>query len=232
MNATTAKLPVCLDRFATRPEAVKAARAALIAHGIEKPLSGVHFHVDPITGPADDVVGYSWAAVDTAPATPDAARSAAINRMVRETKAKTVRTPKEPAPAKAAKAADPDLIVDGVSYPNKTRANEARRLAAAAASGQPSATQVAKAVLASTGKRAAVVAAAAAGQLPPKPEFPSPNDKRYLPLRDRLVALAEAGDVAGLKAVEIKTYSSSPKKLDKYRNLCVTALEGRAQVAA
>jgi hypothetical protein len=39
------------------------------------------------------------------------------------------------------------------------------------------------------------------------------------------VKLAEAGDVAALKTIEIKTYSSSPKAMARYRDLAVMAIE-------
>jgi len=40
-----------------------------------------------------------------------------------------------------------------------------------------------------------------------------------------IVALVEAGDVEALKAFPINAVSSSPKAMDKYRNLSVIALE-------
>ncbi len=46
-----------------------------------------------------------------------------------------------------------------------------------------------------------------------------------------IVALAEAGDIAGLQAFEINPVSSSPKAMARYRDLCVIAITARAQVA-
>jgi hypothetical protein len=77
------------------------------------------------------------------------------------------------------------------------------------------------------GKRAAVLAAAQAGKLPPPPDFSAPTHARYRDAAKDLVALAKAGDIKGLKAVVIKPYSSSPKAMAKYRDLAVIALEAR-----
>ena len=79
------------------------------------------------------------------------------------------------------------------------------------------------------GKRAAILAAAQAGILPTPPDFTAETHKRFRGKLADLVALAAAGDVAGLKAYAINPISSSPKALDRYRNLCVMALgAGRA----
>jgi len=79
------------------------------------------------------------------------------------------------------------------------------------------------------GKRAAILAAAQAGVLPTPPDFSAETHKRFRGKLADLVALAAAGDVAGLKAYPINPISSSPKALDRYRNLCVMALgAGRA----
>ena len=77
------------------------------------------------------------------------------------------------------------------------------------------------------GKRAAVLAAAQAGELPPPPDFTAPTHARYRDAAKALVDMANAGDIEGLKATEIKAYSSSPKAMAKYRDLAVIALEAR-----
>ncbi|MBI1649865.1 hypothetical protein [Hyphomicrobium sulfonivorans] len=77
------------------------------------------------------------------------------------------------------------------------------------------------------GIRAAAVEAAKAGKLPAPPDFSAPTHARYREKREALIRLAEAGDIRGLKAFELKAYSSSPKALDRYRNLCIIALEAR-----
>lgn len=77
------------------------------------------------------------------------------------------------------------------------------------------------------GKRAAVLAAAEAGKLPPPPDFSAPTHARYRDAAAGLVDMAKAGDTEGLKATKIKAYSSSPKAMAKYRDLAVIALEAR-----
>ena len=77
-------------------------------------------------------------------------------------------------------------------------------------------------------KRAAVLAAAQAGKLPPPPDFSAPTHTRYRAEAQLLVDLAKSGDIEGLKAMVIKPYSSSPKAMAKYRDLAVIALEARA----
>jgi hypothetical protein len=41
------------------------------------------------------------------------------------------------------------------------------------------------------------------------------------------VALAEAGDVEGLKVIEINPVSTSPKAMARYRDLAVLAIQSR-----
>ena len=48
----------------------------------------------------------------------------------------------------------------------------------------------------------------------------------------QIVALAEAGDIPALQAFEINPISSSPKAMARYRDLCVIAINARAQVPA
>ena len=78
------------------------------------------------------------------------------------------------------------------------------------------------------GKFAAIREAGERGELPPVPDFSADLHKRN---RGRLalpVAMAEAGDVAGLKVFPIKPNCTSPKAMDRYRHLCVIALNVRA----
>jgi len=75
---------------------------------------------------------------------------------------------------------------------------------------------------------AALYRAAAAGQMPTPPDFSKPS---YAPDRKRLaelVALAEAGDIAALRAHAIKVYFSASLELDRYRHRAILALEARA----
>lgn len=77
------------------------------------------------------------------------------------------------------------------------------------------------------GKRQAIVDQAAAGVLPRPPDFSKPTHSRFRAKLAKLVELAEAGDIEGLKAVTINPVSTSPKAMARYRDLAVTALEVR-----
>jgi hypothetical protein len=80
-------------------------------------------------------------------------------------------------------------------------------------------------------KRAEILAKAEAGILPAAPDFSANTHKPYRKKLEALVALVEAGDMKGLKAYLIKPISSSPKALDKFRNLAATALEAQKKAA-
>ena len=82
------------------------------------------------------------------------------------------------------------------------------------------------------GKRQAIRDQAQTGTLPPAPEFSKPTHTRFRAKLAQIVALAEAGDIAGLQAFEINPVSSSPKAMARYRDLCVIAIAARAQVSA
>lgn len=82
------------------------------------------------------------------------------------------------------------------------------------------------------GKRQAIVDLAHSGALPKAPDFSKPTHARFRVKLAQIVALAEAGDIAGLHAFEINPVSSSPKAMARYRDLCVIAITARAQVAA
>ncbi len=82
------------------------------------------------------------------------------------------------------------------------------------------------------GKRQAILDRAQTGALPQPPDFSKPTHARFRAKLAQIVALAEAGDVAGLQAFEINPVSSSPKAIARYRDLCVIAITARAQVAA
>ena len=83
-----------------------------------------------------------------------------------------------------------------------------------------------------TGKRKAIIAQAQAGALPTAPDFSKPTHARFRAKLARLVALAEAGDVEGLKALAINPVSTSPKAMARYRDLAVVAIEARKSAAA
>lgn len=81
-----------------------------------------------------------------------------------------------------------------------------------------------------TGKRAAALEAAQRGEIPPAPDFSAPTHKPHRAKLAKIIEMVEAGDIDGLKAVEIKPTSSSPKAMLKYRDLAVIALEAKANV--
>ncbi len=85
-----------------------------------------------------------------------------------------------------------------------------------------------EATAATIGKRAALIEAAKAGTIPAAPDFSAPTHARFRKKLDELRALVDAGDVKALKAYPINPISSSPKALDRYRNLAVIALEANA----
>ena len=82
------------------------------------------------------------------------------------------------------------------------------------------------------GKRQAIVNLAHTGALPQAPDFSKPTHARFRAKLAQIVALAEAGDIAGLQAFEINPISSSPKAMARYRDLCIIAITARAQVGA
>ena len=78
------------------------------------------------------------------------------------------------------------------------------------------------------GKRQAILYQAQTGALPTAPDFSKPTHTRFRAKLAQIVALAEAGDIAGLQAFEINPVSSSPKAIARYRDLCVIAITARA----
>lgn len=81
---------------------------------------------------------------------------------------------------------------------------------------------------AAQGKRAEVIEAAMRGELPTPPDFSAALHERNRPKLAKLIEMAQAGDIDGLKAFPIKPNCTSPKAMDRYRNLAVMALEARA----
>jgi len=82
------------------------------------------------------------------------------------------------------------------------------------------------------GKRQAILDQAQTGALPPAPDFSKPTHARFRAKLAQIVALAEAGDIAGLQAFEINPVSSSPKAMARYRDLCVIAITAQRGAAA
>ena len=81
-------------------------------------------------------------------------------------------------------------------------------------------------------KRQAILDQAQTGVLPQPPDFSKPTHARFRAKLAQIVALADAGDIAGLQAFEINPVSSSPKAMARYRDLCVIAITARRQVVA
>jgi hypothetical protein len=77
------------------------------------------------------------------------------------------------------------------------------------------------------GKRAQIEADARAGKLPEPPDFSAETHKRFRNKLATVIALANAGDLNGLRAFQINPVSSSPKAIKRYRDLCIIALEAR-----
>ncbi|MGY9048267.1 hypothetical protein P775_07955 [Puniceibacterium antarcticum] len=78
-----------------------------------------------------------------------------------------------------------------------------------------------------TGKRKAILEQAQSGVLPQAPDFSKPTHARFRAKLAQIVALAEAGDIAALRAFEINPVSSSPKALARYRDNAVLAIGAR-----
>lgn len=73
------------------------------------------------------------------------------------------------------------------------------------------------------GKNAAEEAAAARGELPPRPEITSPTNQHYVPRFKKLEALAAGGDWAGVEAFAVKGKNTYAKKLIQYRDRLLVA---------
>lgn len=93
------------------------------------------------------------------------------------------------------------------------------------------ATLAAKPTRAVSGKRAEALAMAERGILPQPPDFSAETHKNHRKKLAALIVLAKDGDIAGLHAFHINPVSTSPKALDRYRNLCVAALSAQAKAA-
>ena len=82
------------------------------------------------------------------------------------------------------------------------------------------------------GKQQAIHDQAQTGILPQAPDFSKPTHTRFRVKLAQIMALAEAGDIAGLQAFEINPVSSSQEAMARYRDLCVIAITARAQLEA
>jgi hypothetical protein len=81
------------------------------------------------------------------------------------------------------------------------------------------------------GIRAQSDADAASGNMPPKLAFTHAGNARYQKKVDALNAAAARGDVKALNAVEIEPYSSSPKRMIRWRDLAIIAIRAKAKAA-
>jgi len=81
------------------------------------------------------------------------------------------------------------------------------------------------------GMRKAIIEQAQSGALPAAPDFSKPTHARFRAKLAKLVTLVEAGDVEGLKAIEINPVSTSPKAMARYRDLAIIAIEARCKAA-
>lgn len=82
-----------------------------------------------------------------------------------------------------------------------------------------------------SGKRAEALEAAQRGELPAAPDFSAATHKPHRKKLEAMIAMVKAGDIEGLKAFEIKTVSTSPRAIARYRDLAVIALEAGSRSA-
>lgn len=242
--------------YASKSAATKAARAALGADArftTDKGPLGWTFAAMPDTDPVEDTMAQLDAAEAASAIFADADADATAADALAARPADLVQARDIGGHVVMVCPNDP-LLVDGVKYPSKARASEARRLAAdrakrpakaaakppkaakpgpvqkAAAKAAPAvkkavAAAVAKAAAPAAGKRAQVLADAQRGIVPAAPDFSAETHKRYRAQLTKVQAMAAAGDVKGLKAEEIKTSGSSGKALDRFRQLAIVAIE-------
>ena len=86
---------------------------------------------------------------------------------------------------------------------------------------------------AARGKRAERLAAAQSGMIPAPPDFTAETNARFRPKLAAVIALVEAGDVAGLAAFRHDGFmGSSMRAVTLYRDLALVALKARAPKAA
>lgn len=69
---------------------------------------------------------------------------------------------------------------------------------------------------------------AAKGKMPPPLDFSAPTHARFRDALAEVVKAAKGKDAKTLAAIKINPVSSSPKALDRYRELCLKALKAKA----
>jgi hypothetical protein len=105
--------------------------------------------------------------------------------------------------------------------------------AAPGPSAQPPAAMAVSAPCRPAMPRAERLASAHSGVLPAPPDFTAPSHARFRPKLAAVIAMAEAGDVDGLRAWAPSWFvGSSTKAVLRYRDLALVALEARARLAA
>ena len=77
----------------------------------------------------------------------------------------------------------------------------------------------------------ALFEAASRGDLPPAPDLSAPTHKAFRKRGEKIVAMAEAGDLARLEADTTEPKSSSRVMICRYRDLAIVALAARARQA-
>lgn len=244
-------------RYSNKHNAVRAARKEL---GPEA-TPGTDFHLCPVLtkgittgwtwalGPVDPrpPAGDAGAAFDEIELLPPTPESEAVREAALRLDAKAARTPRSrveklgriavavsaPRKPKAA-AALPAPPVGKSRFNPAEGADEAEAAAKAAKPARKAreARPVSESRPPATGKRAAILAAAEAGQLPEPPDFSAKTHERYRGKLAKLVELVGAGDVKALRAMTIPTYDSSVAALSRYRFLALTALEARTKAGA
>jgi hypothetical protein len=81
---------------------------------------------------------------------------------------------------------------------------------------------------ATLGKLVAIETAARRGQLPEPPDFSAETHRRFRAKLQTVINFAKAGDLPGLRAFAVNPISTSPEAIDRYRKLCIVALEAQA----
>lgn len=76
---------------------------------------------------------------------------------------------------------------------------------------------------------ARILEAAKAGHMPPKPDFRAETHKYWRARLDEVAELAKKGDAAALRKYDVPDYSSSPRAINRFKDLCLVALQARAQ---
>lgn len=79
------------------------------------------------------------------------------------------------------------------------------------------------------GQRAAILADAEKGILPPVPDFSAATHARFRKKLEEVVSLVEARDVHALQEYLINPNSTSPRAIARYRDLAVLALMARPE---